>query len=127
MLLALGALALDYGLLAWFFFYVSLQSEDEDRLFEEMQLDTSDLSLSFDLSLQKDKILDYYSKNGELYARRSNALHDYLADDHIYEREMLNEIFEFPLSIILSNNYYLIPVDERHTLSFYNKIRSQLW
>jgi hypothetical protein len=120
LLLGLGALALGYGFLAFFCLYISLLSEDDDRIFEELEVDIVDEDLHFNMNVQKDIALESFSRERRPWSqRRISDLHDYLAEDAVYERDMLHEIYELPLSIIISNNYYLVPADE-HQFSFFH-------
>ena len=92
-----------------------------------MHLDTSELGIHYTLNLQKEKIENYYRVHNQGYFNKEeDVFHDYLTDDYIFEREMLDEIYEFPISTIISNNYYLVPSDERSFTYFQELLRAHL-
>lgn len=124
--LCIPALLGGYGMIVILFLYTALQSEDEDRFYEEMNLDTGELGIHYALNLQKEKIENYYqAHNRGYFAKGEDIFHDYLTDDFIFERDMLAEIYEFPISTIISNNYYLVPSDERSFIYFQELLRQR--
>jgi len=112
LLFALG-LASGWVLTASFFLVMAINSEEEDRLFEEMLLDSSEPTLYFILGVQKEKFIQHYSSLGLLYTTQSTFVHAHIAEDVSYENTLVSEIYEFPISTLMSNNYYHVPQDER--------------
>ena len=126
--LQLGMLGLvaGYTFLSLCLIYVGIHSDDEDRYYEEINLDTGELTLFYTLNLQREELAVHLRDKGILYGEGSSGepiLHEYLADDIAYERELLEEIYEFPVSAIVSNNYYMVPVDQRNYVNFYHLFR----
>lgn len=109
-------LASGWVLTAAFFFVMALNCEEEERLFEEMLLDSSEPTLYFTLGVQKEKFIEHYSRLGSLYTTHSRFVHAHIAEDVSYENTLVSEIYEFPISTIMSNNFYHVPQDERHLL-----------
>lgn len=110
---AMGCFLVGSNLLALSCFYLAWHSEDEERIAEEEMLDLSEPDLDYTLGIQKERVVDYHVQQFGFWRRSNASLYEYLTDDLAYEKAMLEEIYEFPVSNILSNNCYIIPSDER--------------
>lgn len=100
-----------------FFILMALNSEDEDRVYEELLLDLAEPTLHFTLGVSKARFIEHLRRTRQFSHKGGymSSIHEYFAEDTAYENELIAEIFEFPTSIIRSNNYYFVPLSEKYT------------
>lgn len=133
--LALGLLTCvaGFSFLGLFFIWIALQVEDEERAIEEQLLDVGEPTLSYALSIQRDIAAQHFYKKGTLLNLQSDQednvdfVDNYVTEDYLWEKKRLAEIYEIPISIIISNSYYLVPTSEDpRFFHFFWEMRQQL-
>lgn len=122
-----GCFLVGSNLLALSCLYLAWHSEDEERIAEEEMLDLSEPDLDYTLGIQKERVVEYHMQQYGFRRFSNEALYEYLTEDLAYEKAMLEEIYEFPVSNILSNNCYIIPSDERLFSLWYELASEAAW
>lgn len=105
-----------YPFLGLFFLWIGSHVDEEERAIEEQLLDASVPTVPFALNVQRDIAAEYFASKGSLYGtdseRNVEFVENYLYEEMLWERDLLEEIYEVPASIIISNSYYLVPNSE---------------
>lgn len=103
-------------LLGFFFVYIALGVDEEDRTIEEDLLDSSEPQVLYAFNVQKDIASQHFASQGTIFSddpmQNARFAERFIIDDYIYERDMFSEIYEVPATSIISNNSYIIPYSE---------------
>lgn len=90
--------------------------DEEERAIEEQLLDADEPTLPYALTVQRDIAMEYFASKGRLYSDDpENNLQQAEAiafEGYLWEKEMLEEIYEIPASIIIPNSFYWVPRSE---------------